>query len=106
MTPKTAFAMIASLLAVAAVSALAPGAFAQARKGDDRNLPSAFEGFSRDSKNPVQIEANAFEVHDKDRYAIFLGNVVVKQGDSTLRARELKVYYEGSLRGGDKGAKA
>ncbi|MEX0591490.1 MAG: LptA/OstA family protein [Xanthobacteraceae bacterium] len=94
-----------SFVTAAALSYVASTALAQAKKGDDRNLPSAFQGFARDNKDPVQIEANAFEVHDKDRYAVFIGNVVVKQGESTMRARELKVYYEGSLRGGDKGEK-
>ncbi len=68
------------------------------------NMPSAFQGFSRDRDEPVKIEANSLEIIDKDRYAIFSGNVSVQQGDSTMRSRELKVYYEGSLRD-QKGAK-
>lgn len=63
-----------------------------------KQQPNAFQGFARDSKEPVKIEANAFEVHDKDRYAVFIGDVVVRQGDSTMRSRELRVFYEGSLR--------
>lgn len=70
------------------------------------NLPNAFQGFSRDNKEPVKIEANSLEIHDKDRYAVFQGNVVVQQGDSTMRTRELKVYYEGSLRQQPKGEQA
>lgn len=86
------------LLPVAVLAAaLAPCvALAQSKAG--ANQPSAFQGFARDSKEPVKIEANTFEVHDKDRYAIFSGNVVVQQGESTMRSRELKVYYEGSLK--------
>src|SRR5690606_12069007 len=34
------------------------------------------------------------------------GNVVVQQGDSTMRSRELKVHYEGSLRGNQKGGQS
>jgi lipopolysaccharide export system protein LptA len=52
-------------------------------------------GFSRNRKDPVKIEANALEVRDREKIAVFLGNVVVTQGDTTLRCRELKVYYEG-----------
>jgi lipopolysaccharide export system protein LptA len=89
------------------VSTLAPlfgigvagAAFAQSA-----SMPSAFQGFSRDRDEPVKIEANSLEIIDKDRYAIFSGNVTVQQGDSTMRSRELKVYYEGSLRD-QKGAK-
>jgi lipopolysaccharide export system protein LptA len=87
--------MLAALLAL-----ITPQAAAQTKSGSQ---PSAFEGFARDSKDPVKIEANAFEVHDKDRYAVFLGNVSVQQGDSIMRSRELKVFYEGSVRGRDKG---
>ncbi len=68
--------------------------------------PSAFQGFSRDSKDPVQIEADSLEIRDKDQYALFSGNVVVRQGDSVMRSRELKVYYEGSMRPSSDGAKA
>jgi lipopolysaccharide export system protein LptA len=86
--------------------AVASGSHAQAPKGPRKggeNVPSAFQGFSRDNKDPVKIEANSLEIHDKDSYAIFQGNVVVQQGDSIMRTRELKVYYEGSLRDQQKG---
>jgi lipopolysaccharide export system protein LptA len=58
-------------------------------------LPSAMQGFSRNRKDPVKIEANALEVRDRDKTAVFMGNVVVLQGETTLRCRELKVFYEG-----------
>jgi lipopolysaccharide export system protein LptA len=91
-----------------AMLALASAAFAQtppAAKGA-ANLPNAFQGFSADRDEPVKIEANSLEIHDKDRYAVFSGNVVVQQGDSTMRSRELKVHYEGSLRGNQKGGQS
>ncbi|MCC6949278.1 MAG: organic solvent tolerance protein OstA [Bradyrhizobiaceae bacterium] len=98
------------MAAIAAASAAGvAGAAAQgtpAAKGGSANLPSAFQGFSRDRDEPVHIEANSLEIIDKDRYAVFSGNVVVKQGDSTMRARELKVHYEGSLRESGKSAAA
>lgn len=93
------------LLIAAVVLGGASVALAQTKQGGGANTPSAFQGFARDNKEPVKIEANAFEVHDKDRYAVFIGNVMVQQGESTMRSRELKVFYEGSLRGREKGAK-
>jgi lipopolysaccharide export system protein LptA len=92
-----------SLLLAAIVLGSGSAGFAQTKQGGSANLPSAFQGFARDNKEPVKIEANAFEVHDKDRFAVFIGNVVVQQGESTMRSRELKVFYEGSLRGREKG---
>ena len=53
------------------------------------------QGFSRNRKDPVKIEANALEVRDRDKTAIFMGNVVVSQGETALRCKELKVFYEG-----------
>jgi lipopolysaccharide export system protein LptA len=103
MKPRTPIIVAATVLATAA--SLSLPAPAQTKK-DGPAQPSAFQGFARDNKDPVQIEADSFEVHDKDRYAVFIGNVVVKQGDSTMRARELKVHYEGSLRPSDRTAKA
>jgi lipopolysaccharide export system protein LptA len=94
------------------VCALSPGTShetrAQSAKGDKSdkgggNPPNAFQGFSRDRDEPVRIEANSLEIHDKDSYALFSGNVTVQQGDSVLRTRELKVYYQGSLRPKEKG---
>ena len=91
-----------AVVLVAATDALTQGA--PAAKGG-AEMPSAFQGFSRDRNEPVKIEANSLEIHDKDSYAIFSGNVMVQQGDSTMRSRDLKVYYEGSLRSTEKGEK-
>jgi lipopolysaccharide export system protein LptA len=84
----------------------AGAALAQSPAKDSAKLPNAFQGFSRDTDQPVTIEADSLEIHDKDRYAVFTGNVVVKQGDSTMRSRELKVHYEGSMRDASKERKS
>ena len=59
------------------------------------SIPGPMQGFSRNRKDPVKIEANALEVRDRDKTAVFMGNVVVVQGETTLRCSELKVFYEG-----------
>ena len=85
-----------------AVAQGAPVKASANKKQDGTNLPNAFQGFSRNRKDPVKIEANTLEVHDRDKYAIFIGNVFVQQGDSTLRCRQLKVFYEGAIISGQK----
>jgi lipopolysaccharide export system protein LptA len=102
-------ARISFLAALVLVTASMP-LLAQSPKGNDKagakseeKLPNAFQGFSRDTDQPVTIDADSLEIHDKDRYAVFLGNVIVKQGDSVMRSRELKVHYEGSMRAGQPG---
>jgi lipopolysaccharide export system protein LptA len=66
-----------------------------AAKQKGGTTPAPLQGFSRNRKDPVKIEANALEVRDRDKTAIFMGNVLVVQGETTLRCSELKVFYEG-----------
>lgn len=75
--------------------------FAQSRTkaAKDGPMPNAFQGFSRNRKDPVKIAANSLEVRDKEKVAVFTGNVVVVQGDTTMRCRELVVHYEGNALG-------
>jgi lipopolysaccharide export system protein LptA len=102
MKMRTPAMMMALLIAGAAFAQTPPAA----KDKDGAKLPNAFQGFSRDTDQPVTIEADSLEIHDKDRYAVFIGNVVVKQGDSTMRSRELKVHYEGSMRDASKERKS
>jgi lipopolysaccharide export system protein LptA len=55
---------------------------------------NALQGFQRNRNDPVKIEANALEVRDKDKTAVFTGNVIVQQGDTQMRCKELTVHYE------------
>src|SRR5690606_24580600 len=57
-------------------------------------VPNALQGFSQNKDQPVHIEAATLEVRDKDKRATFSGNVIVKQGDTTLRSKTLDVYYD------------
>jgi lipopolysaccharide export system protein LptA len=74
---------------------------AQTEPAGNGALPNAFQGFTRNRKDPVKIEANSLEVRDKEKVAVFMGNVVVVQGDTTMRCKELHVYYEGNALGAD-----
>lgn len=87
--------MIRAVWFVCSILVAAPAFIAFAPAQDV--MPNAMQGFGRDRKEPVKIEANSLEIRDRESYAIFEGNVTVKQGDSTMRAPRLKVYYEGSM---------
>ncbi|GLK77015.1 hypothetical protein GCM10008171_22690 [Methylopila jiangsuensis] len=78
---RIAFVLTASLLLTSAASA--------------QSVTSAFEGFSGRSNEPVNVEADNLEVREKDQAAIFSGNVQVVQGDSTLRSKQLTIFYYG-----------
>ena len=85
-----ALVMTLTVLAVAASLGTSTGR-AQQSKGP----PNALQGFSSNRGTPVQIKAGSLEVRDKDKRAVFSGNVQVVQGDTTLRSKTLAVFYEG-----------
>lgn len=53
----------------------------------------AFEGFSRDSDDPIQIEADRLTVLDAQKKAIFEGRVKVVQGTSVITTDAMTVFY-------------
>jgi lipopolysaccharide export system protein LptA len=63
-------------------------------KPQDTGVPNALQGFGTNKDQPVQIEAASLEVRDKDKMAVFIGNVVVTQGDTVMKCKELRVYYD------------
>lgn len=79
-----------SAAALFLVAATAPAALAQAR-----NVPNALQGFATNRDQPISISADSLEVLDQTKKAIFSGNVVVQQGDTTMRSKELVVFYDG-----------
>jgi lipopolysaccharide export system protein LptA len=81
--------LLRGCLAALTLFAGAPAALAQ-----NTGVPNALQGFSQNKDQPVHIEAATLEVRDKDKRATFSGNVVVKQGDTTLRSKTLDVYYD------------
>jgi len=56
--------------------------------------PNALQGFSINRDKPVQITSTTLEVRDKEKKATFIGNVLMAQGDTTMKSRTLDVYYE------------
>jgi lipopolysaccharide export system protein LptA len=81
---------VAALL-VAAMPSAVPRAMAQPGAN---NAPNALQGFQQNRGQPVQIEASRLEVRDKDKVATFTGSVKVVQGDTTLRCKSLRVFYD------------
>ncbi len=54
----------------------------------------------QDTRTPIEIVADTLEVRQNERLAIFSGNVDATQGDRSLRADELKVFYGEERAGG------
>jgi lipopolysaccharide export system protein LptA len=85
-----------SVLALAAFASITLGAgLAEAQA---QGSISALKG--HDSKAPVDVSADRAEAQDRADRAIFAGNVVVRQGELTLRTARLTLAYanaDGSL---------
>ena len=82
------------------LSASAQDAFAQVG-GKERAV--GFGNFGS-SKEPIKIDADKLDVFDKEGRAVFTGNVVAVQGDSTMNCTTMTVFYEQRGQGGDKPA--
>ena len=48
---------------------------------------------------PITIDADRLEVLDKDKRAVFTGNVVAARGDMTVRSSTMTVFYDADLAG-------
>jgi lipopolysaccharide export system protein LptA len=86
MTTRTA----GHLIALVAGAAFAAAASAQPMSAP----PNALQGFSVNRDKPVQITSNTLEVRDKEKRATFIGNVIVVQGDTTMKSKTLDVFYD------------
>lgn len=67
---------------------------AQAQTSTMTGVPNAMQGFSQNRDKPIQIDALSLEMRDKDKAATFSGNVKVVQGDTTMRAQTMVVFYD------------
>ncbi len=79
--------------AAPAKPAAAPAAAPAKARGGAPGSP--FGGMGGDSKEPIKIDADKLDVLDKDNKAIFSGNVVAVQGETTVRCSIMTVFYEG-----------
>lgn len=46
------------------------------------------------SKEPIKIDADRLDVYDKEGRAVFTGNVIAIQGDTTMHCTVMDVFYE------------
>lgn len=91
---RLAPAALCLVAGLCAAPALAQGG--RAEPATEGGRPSAFSGLSGSGKEPIKIDADRLDVFDKEQRAIFSGNVVAVQGDSTMKCTSLTVLYEQS----------
>lgn len=90
-----------SLLAMAGVMAGMSGGpvHAQPRQAPSAPVNAAPPNLVGGS-GPITIDADRLEVLDKDKKAVFTGNVVAMRGDMTVRSSTMTVFYDADLAGG------
>lgn len=85
----------------------APAKAEPAKTKAKRGTGTPFAGFGGNSREPIKIDAARLEVFDKENRAVYSGDVVSVQGQSTLRCSVMTIHYTGgAARGGDKANKA
>ncbi|MFY8115661.1 MAG: lipopolysaccharide transport periplasmic protein LptA [Rhabdaerophilum sp.] len=83
-------------LAVMLIAATVPGLAQKAKSGTG----APFAGFGSSSKEPIRIDSNRLEVFDKENRAVYSGDVVVVQGQTTVRSSQMIVHYITNKTGG------
>ena len=71
-----------------------------------QSLAKSFGGFSQNSNEPINIQADSLEVVDDKKIAVFDGSVKVTQGRFEMVSKRLKVTYSGDLGGTKKSEQA
>jgi lipopolysaccharide export system protein LptA len=61
--------------------------------------PAPMAGIGGNSREPIKIDADRLDVFDRENRAVFAGNVVAVQGETTIRCSSMTVFYE---RGGNR----
>ncbi|WP_243369282.1 LptA/OstA family protein [Microvirga solisilvae] len=88
-------ALALALLLPAATTA----AWAQKAQQAEKERAVGFGNFGS-SKEPIKIDANKLDVFDKEGRAVFSGDVVAVQGESTMKCTAMTVFYEQQNREG------
>jgi len=56
--------------------------------------PLGVPGFGSNSKEPIRIDADRLEVFNKEQRAVYTGNVVAIQGETTIKSATMIVFFE------------
>lgn len=74
-------------------SALLAMAIAMALGAQPSLAQTRDSGLALSNDKPIQIESDDLEIREQEKKALFSGNVRVAQGQMTLRATKMTVYY-------------
>jgi len=85
----TGAAAALTIVVATAASLILPVAAARAATASD-----IFAGFQAKSKDPIQVDAQALEVHEENgqRVSVFSGGVSIVRGNTTMKAGAVSLY--------------
>ncbi|MDP4021255.1 LptA/OstA family protein [Methylobacterium sp. NEAU 140] len=83
--------ILGAALAVSLACAVPAAAQTAAPKKD---AASPFGNLGGGGKEPIKIDADRLDVFDRENRAVFAGNVVAVQGESTIRCSTMTVHYK------------
>jgi lipopolysaccharide export system protein LptA len=81
------------VLAFAALLALPAAAQTTKNTGQATQNAGPVPAFGN-SKEPIQIDADKLEVFSKEQRAVYSGNVIAVQGETTIKSATMIVFYE------------
>ena len=85
--------LLSRLVACAALGAMLAASPVLAQTPQAARATPGMGTFGSGSKEPISIESDHLEVFDKDQKAIYTGNVVVVQGETTMKSGRMVVFY-------------
>ena len=94
---RTAFLALACATALgASTSAVAAPGGTSTNAGPRPAKPVKASGLGElgSSREPIKIDADRLDVYDKEGRAVFTGNVVAVQGETTMHCSVMNVFYE------------
>jgi lipopolysaccharide export system protein LptA len=80
-------------------------AVAQGIKPREVKSNSPLQGIGGNSREPIKIDSDRLDVFDRENRAVFSGNVVAVQGETTMRCTQLMVFYEAQKPASSEGQK-
>lgn len=86
--------MTGKSLCIALAAGVLLAAPAMAQKAAPKKDGSPFGNLGGSGKEPIKIDADRLDVFDRENKAIFVGNVVAVQGESTVRCSTMTVFYK------------
>jgi lipopolysaccharide export system protein LptA len=101
-------AALLGLLALALAGPAAAQSSPQSPPAKRERSGSPLGGLGGSGKEPIKIDADRLDVFDRESKAVFAGNVVAVQGDSTIKCSTMTVHYQRreGAKGEAKGEKA